>query len=326
MVTGHELALARGRAYALLGDLFHRGLTPALLAQVASVDEFRAALPATYDPDEASAAHHSVFGLNVFPYQSVFLGPGALLGGAERTRVAISYAASGYLADAADGEPDHIAAELAFLAALCATEADAHAGGRTRTAEQAARSMRAFLDEHLLWWLPIFVQAVRRQGDPFYAAVADMTLALGMDHRLALGADDAHATSPGRTRLPASADPLAEPAAGLKDLADFLATPVQAGLFLSREDIGRIARGCGLPCGFGDRRQMLTTLLRAAAEFDGLPALAAALRGVAQEHVAAYDRYAAGGVPFAVAALDWRGRAEHLLRVIDVVTAGAAVH
>ena len=324
MSTAYETALARSRAYALLSHLYLRGLTPDVLPQVATIDEFRAALPAPYEPDLAAAAYTQLFGFNVFPYQSVFLDPACLLGGAEGNRVARCYAEAGYPVDAATSEPDHIGHELGLLAFLCGAEADALEDGQTHAAQYTRRLQQAFLDEHLLWWLPVFVQAVRSQQDVFYAAVAEMTQALVVAHRLEI--DDGR--SPGAPlpslRLPVCPDPLDAPDAGLQDIAAFLATPACAGVYLSRDDIARLSRACALPRGFGARRQMLTNLLRAAAEFDSVGAATNALLALTDEYAAAYARFAARGAVFALIGQAWHARAEALQTVLARIAAAPA--
>ena len=324
MSTTYETALARSRAYALLSHLYLRGLTPDVLPQVATIDEFRAALPAACDPDLAAAAHTQLFGFNVFPYQSVFLDPACLLGGAEGNRVARCYAEAGYRVAVATTEPDHIGHELGLLAFLCGAEADALQDGQVRAAQHTRRLQQAFLDEHLLWWLPVFVVAVRGQQDAFYAAVADMTQALVIAHRLELGEGNVAHRPAAPARLPAVADLLDAPDAGLKEVADFLATPVSAGVYLSRDDIARLSRACALPRGFGDRRQMLTNLLRAAAEFDSVGAATNALLALTGEYASAYARFAACGAVFAPIGQAWHARTVALQAMVARIAAAPA--
>ena len=324
MSTAHETALARSRAYGLLSHLYLRGLTPEVLPQVASVDEFRAALPADYDADQAAAAYQQLFGLNVFPYQSVFLDADFLLGGAESRRVAGCYAEAGYHVDAAASEPDHIGHEFGLLAFLCGAEADALEDGHAHTAQHARRLQQTFLDAHLLWWLPVFVQTVCNQQDEFYAAVAAMTQALVVAHRLEIDDGRSSAAPLPSSRLPVCPDPLDAPDAGLQEIAAFLATPACAGVYLSRDDIARLARACDLPRGFSDRRQMLTNFLRAAAEFDSIAAATGALLAVVAEFATAYAGYAAHGAPCAAIGRGWLARVTALQTMLARIAAAQA--
>src|SRR5690606_23168621 len=146
----------------------------------------------------------------------------------------------------------------------------------------------AFLADHLLWWLPLFAHAVARHGDGFYAALAALTWELAADHWQDVGgaADGTRWAPDGGDNAPAAP----EPAAGgdARRITAHLLLPVRSGLFLSREELARCARRAGLPHGFGDRRQMLTTLLDGAARFDRAAALAAALGEVVAAAQAAW--------------------------------------
>src|SRR5205085_3783210 len=72
----------------------------------------------------------------------------------------------------------------------------------------------------------------------------------------------------------------------LGSIARTLTTPALSGLMLPRERLGAIASSLGLPLGFAERRQMLISMFRAAAELDRLPALLGAL----QAEVERWDR------------------------------------
>ncbi len=275
-MTG-ERALGRSRAYGVFAALFRAGVTAELLPIVEAIPELAAQVAQPLDAEEAAAAHQGLFGFQVFPYQSVFLGEDGLLGGRESERVRAAHRAAGYAPGAAADDPDHLAHELALLSFLCGAEADAHADGRAEMAAVARRQQAAVLGDHLLWWLPLFVPAVARQGDGFYAALAGLTWALVVDHWQEVdGAAAGTRWAPGGAD---DADAANEPAAGdaARQIGAHLLRPVRSGLFVSRADLARCARQAGLPHGFGDRRQMVATLLDGAARFDRNAALAAAL-------------------------------------------------
>ncbi|MCS6843429.1 MAG: molecular chaperone TorD family protein [Caldilineales bacterium] len=331
MFTAPEAALAYARAFQLFAELYRSGLTPALLEQVQALPELAAVAPHPYVPDEAAASFHTLFGLNVFPYQSIFLDPAGLLGGPETDRVRVSYRGMGFAADEASEPADHLAYELDALAFLCHAEAEAWEDGRGDMAARAQQLQADFLKEHLLRWLPAFVAAVQRQGDPFYAQLADLTLALAVERRRGLAEQQIAAGRPAgdgavlvlRPRPGvngAAADPTAETPAGrverlladpqtdLDAIAGFLLTPPYSGLFLSRRDIGQLGRSAEAPHGFGERRQMLRTFLRSAAEFDRFPAAVAALAGVADDTAAALRRLAADNAEAAELVEPWLER------------------
>jgi hypothetical protein len=96
MSDAQRVAVAYSRLYELLRDLFLCGLTADLLTQAATIDELRVTLPPVFDADENAALFQSTFGFNVFPYQSLFLDPAFLLGGAESAAIRQFYAAAGY--------------------------------------------------------------------------------------------------------------------------------------------------------------------------------------------------------------------------------------
>jgi TorA maturation chaperone TorD len=264
-----QQALARSRAYDLFGHLVREGLTPDMLLAVRSIPELADVVPNPCDADTAAADHYDLFGLNVYPCASFFLDASGRLGGPVTDLVRHQLQRVGLASDAESA--DHLGHELAYLALLAGAEADAHADDVDTEVQRMQHLQRQFLDGHLLWWLPPFVRAVRQHGHPFYATLADLTWALVVDHRAKLGGEAAGTLTPEPDDSPV--DLLGDEATGLKDIARFLMTPVWSGLVLSRDDIARLGRSAQLPRGFGDRTQMLTTLLRSAAEYDGLGAV-----------------------------------------------------
>lgn len=300
-LSAREAALAAGRAYDLFGRLFLHGLTPALFAVVETIPELAAAAY-PYDPDEAAAAFYALLGMNVPPYQSLFLDDTGLLGGAECDRVRASYREMGFAVDEANEPADHLGHELLALSHLCLAEADAWEDGHTAMIARIRHLQTAFLHDHLLRWLPAFAIAVGRQGPSFYAHLATLTLELTLAPWQPVAATPVAAPTPPSSPSPHErvARLLADPNTGLAEIAAFLLTPVYSGLYLSRDDIGRLARVVDVPTGFGERRQMLRTVLEGAAVFDRWQALLAALSAVVDDFAAGYDRLAdMGAAPLA---------------------------
>lgn len=268
-----ERALGRSRAYGVFAALYRTGVTADLLPVIGAIPELAAHVLQPFDAAEAAAAHQGIFGFNVFPYQSVFLGEDGLLAGAESERVRAAHRAAGYTPGAAAGDPDHLAHELALLSFLCGAEADAHADGLAGMAGTARTRQAAFLADHLLWWLPLFAHAVARHGDGFYAALAALTWDLAADHW-----QDVGGAADGARWAPDEAGDAPQPSADeARQITARLLLPVRSGLFLSREELAHCARQAGLPHGLGDRRQMLATLLDGATRFDHRAALTTAL-------------------------------------------------
>ena len=309
-LSTRQLALARSRAYGLLSQLYLTGVTPNNLIQVRAVPELAGKLvsPAgkvpAYEIDEAAADHHHLFGFNVHPYQSYFLDPAGLLGGPVTESVIQCYGRSGFQPETSAESADHIGFELGFLATLCAAESEAL---EANAAQQIQERQFAFLHEHLLRWIGPLTLAIDQQDQPFYSAVTDVTLDLLQEQAAGL---EAHFGRPAKEKIAPTNIPdlLADEKTGLKQIADFLLTPLYSGIYLSRDDIGRLARRQAVPRGFGDRRVLLLNLLRTAANYDALGEIINDLGGMARRwegaHAEMADRPGIGAY-----AASWRSRA-----------------
>jgi len=108
------------------------------------------------------------------PFESVVL-ESRLMGDATLA-VEMAYDAAGFAAPAPEaGPPDHIGAELRFLALACHQEMEAwQAGDRAAAAACVGREQR-FLDEHLLAWVPQHCERLAQAAQtPFYRAAASL--------------------------------------------------------------------------------------------------------------------------------------------------------
>lgn len=286
-MTPSDLALARHHSYTLVGRLFLEGVQPDLLPFVRALPALSTALPEPWSADEAAAQHQHLWGFNVFPFESVFLGESGLLGGAATERVRDYYQHAGYRPTPSAASVDHVGEELRFLAFLCGAEADAWEDGLETTARALQQRQRDWLERHLLRWLPPLGQAVLRQQQSFPRALVELTWEVVQGH----AEEVAVAAVP--WSLPAPPNLLADRGTGLREIATFLITPPHSGLFLSRDDIGALARRHELPRGFGSRQQMLVNLMRAAAQYDRLPALLASLSDLFATDQAALERQGA---------------------------------
>ena len=285
-LTTCETARARSHAYRIFSQLFDAGATGETLPAVHLIPELSAAAAELADPDLAAAVHQRLFGFNVFAHESMFLSPDALLGGPISEGVAQFMLQAGFDPGSSQNA-DHIARELALLAFLCDGEAGALRDQQTGEAEGMRAIQRDFLDGHLLRWLPGLDLAIRQQEEPFYAALASLTLELALDQRADLG--DAPLNADIHFDLPAAPDPLSNQQAGLSEVAATLLVTAHSGIYLSRDDIGRLGRQHNLPTGFGSRRIMLTNLLRSAAEFDAIGALTESMLAIADRWQAGYS-------------------------------------
>lgn len=109
-------------------------------------------------------------------HESSYVDPSGRLRGLVASEVERAYATAGTtLATPLGGElPDHVAFELEFLSLLCAEEGGAWRRRRRTQAQAWLSEEAAFLDEHLLRWLPRLAAKVRRAAGhgSFYAQVA----------------------------------------------------------------------------------------------------------------------------------------------------------
>jgi TorA maturation chaperone TorD len=282
--------------YALLGQLYLEGVTAVTLPTIQIIPSLAQTVKAPFSADESAAGHQTLLGFNVFPYESIFLDGSGLLGGAVTETVQHSYREAGFEVDAGSSSPDHIGHELALLAHLCGAEADAWQDNLAFKAEQMRQLQWDFLQEHLLRWLVPFVLAVKGQKRPFYTALAELTLEFILDHVSGIGIPDTQLKDNfgnWNSRNMQLSDLLANEKTSLKNIAEFLTTPLHSGIYLGRDDITRLARQQDLPRGFGDRAQMLANLMRSAVQYDGLPALLAELANIAERWGDEYGRFAA---------------------------------
>lgn len=279
-LDARQRALARANAYHLLGTLFLEGVTEKVLDHVRATEDLARYLPPELDGshdsavrgralDELAAAYQDIFGFNVFPFQSTFLDETARAGGDETERVTDFYHEAAFPVVETAESADHIGVELNFLGFLSKLEAETDESGSARAREYARR----FLDEFLLRWLPALALTLRDHAHPFFEALARLTLELALDHRRGLSTAQPSPTF----ELPEPDDLLENPRTGLRDIAEFLLVPAYTGVFLSRSGIQALSRKEHLPAGFGSRKNMLSNLLRSAANYDGMRQVTASL-------------------------------------------------
>jgi len=202
-------------------------------------------------PGRADVAEYTdIFGLQLWPYASIYIGGDGKLGGEARDRTAGFWRA---LRLTPPAEPDHLAALLGLYASLVESEAAEQDSARL----QLRRSSRqALLWEHLLSWLPTYLAKLEEIASPFYRAWGGLL-------REALMADARASGPPARLPLhlreaPALQDPAAD---GADAFLAGLVSPVRTGMILVRDDLGRAARELGLGLRQGERAYVLKALL-----------------------------------------------------------------
>lgn len=272
-----EEAWAQCRAYHLFAQLYRDGLTDDLITQVRGIPVLSETLKNMPMSEQRAADHYQLFGLEVFPYASVFLEETTQVGGAITRDVYHFYQQAGFQHDERNDNADHIVHELAFLAFLTGAEAEAWEDGKETVARHLRSIQRRFMQEHLLWWLPGFAKAILQQGHTFYTTLAQLTLDLILSHA------DLQTGEGSPFDLPEPPDLLTSPQTGAKDIAEYLTRPAWSGLYLSRSDIARLGRNEQVPRGFGGRVLMLTNLLRAAITYDKMDSMLAQLQGLVQD-------------------------------------------
>lgn len=208
-----------------------------------------------------------VFLQQLVPYASVYLGEEGQIGGEARDRIAGFWRALG---ETPPVEPDHLAVLLSLQAQLAEHAGAAEPGSRERAAWQQARA--ALLWEHLLSWLPHYLDKLRTVAPPAYRAWADLLLE-------ALAAEAAEVRLP--AALPAhlrDAAALPAPAQGAEEFLQAVLAPVRAGFLVTRMDLADIAARLGLGLRAGERAYTLRALMAqdAAAVLAALGELAAA--------------------------------------------------
>jgi hypothetical protein len=234
------------------------------------------------------------------------------MGGDATTSTIRDYRQIGFDTGSTAGSPDHIGHELAFLSFLNQAEARAHESKHPSQVALMQGHQRSFLDRHILRWLPPLVQAIRDQIHPFYGELARVTLETTVAHRAILGG-----TPPANFNLPEHPALLEDEKTGLKEIVAFLLTPAFSGIYLGRDDIGRLARGHSIPRGFGERRQMLASLMRSAANYGDLGQVLSSLQALVTAWENTYQEMATSSKPIVAAAI-WQKRAS--------ATAGMITH
>lgn len=202
-------------------------------------------LPGRADP----ADHTELFGFQLLPYASVYLGAEGMLGGEAADRVAGFWRA---LRITPPPEPDHLAALLGLYATLGEAEHGERDPARRALWRQARR---ALLWEHLLTWAVAYARAVAGSAPPFHAVWARLLERTLLAEAAGLEAP----TSPPLHLRDAPALP--EPGEDAGRLVGALLAPARSGLILTRRDLGRAAGSLGLGLRMGERAFALRSML-----------------------------------------------------------------
>lgn len=110
------------------------------------------------------------------PYASVYLESEPTVMGPSTLKVLRMYEEAGFLLSPSFKDlPDHIAAELEFMALLCEEERAAWQRNDFPLALKLLSQEETFLGEHLVRWVPSFASRISSSTDaPFYRALASL--------------------------------------------------------------------------------------------------------------------------------------------------------
>lgn len=268
------LAVARARAYTLFAAWIRRGLDADTLEPAEGLEELTAALSAWRAPgtkldfEQAAAAHQRLLGHEVFPLASAFLADDGCAGGEVTADAHAALREAGVPWDPTAESADHLAVLLDALAFLSGAEAEALRDENLASAGAARHHAAGLIQSQVLtWWAP-FAHALHEEGERFFSTLIDMVQALLLDH---LDEELPDPPRPARPEPPSLSARLDDPSVGLREIAEHLVQPARSGVFLSRGALRRLARGVGVPFGFGTRANRLETLLRASAEAEHWP-------------------------------------------------------
>ncbi|MDT5157609.1 MAG: hypothetical protein QOH51_1966 [Acidobacteriota bacterium] len=208
----------------------------------------------------ASSAYTDIFVFQLYPYASVYVGAEGMLGGEARDRIAGFLAALGQVPPQ---EPDHLALMLGTYAELSEAE-EMCTDAQRRASLRGAR--RAFLWEHLLSWLPVYLDKLEQIAPPFYLRWAEMLRAaldaeaesLGRQDSLPLHLREATGLVDPRKAIEGPADPRQSSS---EEFLQTLLAPSRSGIILVRDDLARAARELQTGVRAGERRFALRSLV-----------------------------------------------------------------
>jgi hypothetical protein len=106
----------------------------------------------------------------------------------------------------------------------------------------------------------------------------------------------------------------------VKDIANFLVTTPYAGIFLSRDNIGDLARRLNMPRGFGDRGQMMANLFRSGAQFEEMPAFLQTLTTILDETLNSYTKFIADNPHLAPFVTPWQAHLTHTQTMLQQIS------
>lgn len=245
------------------------------------------------------------FILQLPPYASIYTGTEGMIGGEARDRIAGFWRALG---QAPPAEVDHLTVMLALYARLHEWEE----GEREAARREGVRAARlAFLWEHLLSWLPVYLDKLIEIAPPFYRRWGEMLLTA-----LLAEAEAPHDAGRLPLHLRAAQVALADPRTeSLDAFLQSVVAPVRSGMILTRADLSRAARTLSLGARLGERKFILKSLFTQDAR--------ATLNWLSREAALASERHRRRRDPLGTVAEAWEARAAASARLLEELEAAA---
>lgn len=184
------------------------------------------------------------FLFQLYPFASVYLGAEGMMGGEARDLIAGFWRA---LSLTPPAEADHLSVMLALYAQLAERD--------TLRREPWHKARKAFLWEHLLSWLPLYLQKLddiapnfyRRWGETLSQALCDEIETVGRQGQLPLHLRQSFG--------------LVDPRQSeTEEFLQSLLAPARSGMIITRADLARASLKLGLGLRMGERRFILKSL------------------------------------------------------------------
>jgi TorA maturation chaperone TorD len=246
----------------------------------------------------AESEYTETFLFQLYPYASVYLGAEGMMGGEARDLIAGFWRALGL---APPSEPDHLSVMLALYAELVERAAGEHDATRR---ERWHHARKAFLWEHLLSWLPVYLQKLDDIASPFYRKWGE-TLRQALFEEM--GATERPAQLPLHLRpSPGLFDPRDH---GTEEFLQSLLAPARSGMIIVRADLGRAGRRFDLGLRLGERKFILKSL------FNQNPQ--AVLAWLLEEANAWMERHEQNQASIGLIAAAWQKKVEAAARLLE---------
>jgi len=188
-----EETRARINMYGLLSRLLIEEINTQTLEKIKNSPELLELFPKTKeweeffteDPkklieEELNVDFTTVFLLNVYPYESVFMHDEGHIDPTATNQTFLFYREHGYSIDLNKTRalsPDHIAIEMEFMMTLAKEELEALEKGNKAEANRLREIQKKFLEEHLANWGIIYLLAAKDMAEtPFYQDVCELSL------------------------------------------------------------------------------------------------------------------------------------------------------